>query len=146
MLTRSKHVSMCGWRRTIWVVFAASPGYQISHPTMLLDATPRPFSPSVVHVIVGVAVYYQLTFFFFLSFPEKSRFVPLFFFYFNFNSYSFYFYFFFFTYRSFICFQFSPSIPIWHILSFPARSLLFWFVILFLWPFCEFFFQFIHQL
>ena len=146
MLTRGKHVSMCGWRHTIWAVFAAPPGDQISHPIMLLDATPRPLSPSDARVIVGVAVYYQLTFFSFLSFPEKSRFVPFFFSYFNFNSYSFYFYFFFFTYRSFICFQFSPSISIWHILSFPARSLLFWFVILFLWPFCEFFFQFIHQL
>jgi hypothetical protein len=103
---------MCGWRHTIWAVFAAPPGDQISHPIMLLDATPRPLSPSDARVIVGVAVYYQLTFFSFLSFPEKSRFVPFFFSYFNFNSYSFYFYFFFFTYRSFICFQFSPSISI----------------------------------
>jgi len=87
----------------------------------------------------------SLHFFLFSLFPKNLG-SSLFFSYFNFNSYSFYFYFFFFTYRSFICFQFSLSIPIWHILSFPARSLLFWFVILFLWPFCEFFFQFIHQL
>jgi hypothetical protein len=70
---------MCGWRHTIWAVFAAPPGDQISDPIMLLDATPRPLSPSVVRVIVGVAVYYQFTFFSFLSFPEKSRFVPFFF-------------------------------------------------------------------
>jgi hypothetical protein len=78
MLTRGKHVSMFGWRHTIWVVFAAPPGYQISHPIML-DATPRSFSPSAVRVIVGVAVYYRLTFFSFFSFLEKSRFVPPFF-------------------------------------------------------------------
>jgi hypothetical protein len=102
---------MCGWRYTIWAVFAAPPGDQISHPIMLLDATPRPLSPSDVRVIVGVAVYYQLIFFSFLSFPEKSRFVP-FFFLFQFQFLFFLFLFFFFTYRSFICFQFSPSIPI----------------------------------
>jgi hypothetical protein len=78
-------------------------------------------------------------FFLFSLFPKNLGLSP-FFSYFNFNSYSFYFYFFF-TYRSFICFQFSPWISIWHILSFPARSLLFWFVILFLWPFCDFFFN-----
>jgi len=51
-----------------------------------------------------------------------------------------------FLYKNFVCFQFSPSITIFHILFFPFCSLFFWFQFFFLSPFVKvFFFNFILQ-
>jgi len=51
-----------------------------------------------------------------------------------------------FLYKNFVCFQFSPSITIYHILFFPFCSLFFWFQFFFLGPFVKvFFFNFILQ-
>jgi len=78
-----------------------------------------------------------LLFFFFLSSPSKLHVDSFCCWYFN-SSYSFDFLFLFLVLcKSFICFQFCQSIPIWHILFFFNLVLILLIFYFFIWSFCK---------
>jgi hypothetical protein len=146
MLTRGKHVSMCGWRYTIWAVFAAPPGDQISHPIMLLDATPIPFH-QVMYVSLSVWRFIISWHFFLFSLFPKNLGLPPFFFPVSISILILFISIFSFLlievlviFNLVLQFQFD----IFYLFQLGPYCFDLWFF--FLWPFCEFFFQFIHQL
>jgi hypothetical protein len=103
---------------------------------MLLEAPSHSISPDAVRVGDNGVIYRQWTFFFFSS-PSKLHVDSFCCWYFN-SSYSFDFLFLFLVLcKSFICFQFCQSIPIWHISFFFNLVLILLIFYFFIWSFCK---------